>query len=157
EEWEYLLAQKPLLERVIEQRKKRESSKVKIVPYSKKYRNSFRQLNLDWITTHFKVEKADRIALDNPEEYILNRGGFIFVALIDDRPVGVCALLKRDGPVYPYELAKMAVAPEARGKNVGWLLGKAVVEKARSLKAERLFLESNTILKPAIGLYEKLG
>jgi GNAT superfamily N-acetyltransferase/DNA-binding MarR family transcriptional regulator len=157
EEWEYLLAQKSLLQRVADQKKGRESTHVKIVPYSSKYRAAFRELNEEWIKTYFKLEKADRDALDDPEGYILDRGGFIFVATLDDHAVGVCALLKRDDPGYPFELAKMAVAPEARGKSVGWLLGKAVVEKARSLKVNRLYLESNTILKPAIGLYEKLG
>ena len=130
---------------------------VKIIPYSSKYRSAFRKLNEEWITTYFKMEKADHDALDHPEEYILSRGGYIFVALLEDCPVGVCALLKRDDPHYPYELAKMAVSPEARGKNIGWLLGRAVVDKAKQLHANRLFLESNTILKPAIGLYQKLG
>ena len=33
----------------------------------------------------------------------------------------------------------------------------AVIEKARSLGASKIFLESNTRLKPAINLYHKLG
>jgi ribosomal protein S18 acetylase RimI-like enzyme len=37
------------------------------------------------------------------------------------------------------------------------LLGKAAAEKARSLGAKKLYLESNTILQPAISLYYKLG
>ncbi|MGE0527962.1 MAG: GNAT family N-acetyltransferase [Bdellovibrionales bacterium] len=156
-EWEYLLSQKSLFQRVIEMKKPRESARIDIVPYKAKYLAAFRELNLQWITTHFKVEPADRKALDRPKEYILDRGGFIFVALMNDQPVGVCALLKREDKVYPYELAKMAVAPEARGRHIGWLLGQAVIEKARSLGAARLFLESNTILKPAIRLYHKLG
>jgi ribosomal protein S18 acetylase RimI-like enzyme len=51
----------------------------------------------------------------------------------------------------------MAVSPLAQGKSIGWLLGSAIVAKAKSLGAEKLYLESNTILKPAIGLYHKLG
>lgn len=157
EEWEYLLKNKSLLSRVTERKKLRQSRDVQIVPYQPKYKPAFRKLNEEWIKTYFKMEKPDRDALESPQEYILDRGGFIFVALLNGEPVGVCALLKRDDKKYPYELAKMAVAPEARGKNIGLLLGRIVVEKARSLKARRLFLESNTILKPAIGLYEKLG
>ncbi|HMI01089.1 MAG TPA: GNAT family N-acetyltransferase, partial [Pedobacter sp.] len=38
-----------------------------------------------------------------------------------------------------------------------WLLGNAVIEKARSLGARKIYLESNTILTPAINLYHKLG
>lgn len=157
EEWEYLLSKKSLLNRVIEQKKRRESSDVKIVPYSAKYRAAFRDLNVEWITTHFKMEQSDHDALDDPEGYILEQGGFIFVALLEGKPVGVCALIKRDHPVYPYELAKMAVSPKAQGKGIGFLLGQAVADKAKELKAEKLFLESNTKLAPAIRLYEKLG
>lgn len=132
-------------------------SEVCVVPYSKKYRDAFRDLNLEWIKTYFKVEQADRDALDDPEGYILDRGGFIFVALLDEQPVGVCALIQREDERFPYELAKMAVSPKAQGKGVGALLGSAIITNARDLNAKNVFLESNTILKPAIALYKKLG
>lgn len=157
EEWEFLLEQKPLLKRVLEQKKKRESQHVKIVDYTPKYQKAFRDLNEQWITQYFKMEEADYKALDNPKSYILKNGGHIFVALYNDVPVGVCALIKMDDPVYDFELAKMAVSPLAQGKNIGFLLGQAIVKKAKSLGASRLYLESNTILAPAINLYHKLG
>jgi GNAT superfamily N-acetyltransferase/DNA-binding MarR family transcriptional regulator len=157
EEWERLLNEESLYERVLIQKKVREASALKIVPYASKYRASFRKLNLDWIQAHFKVEQADRDALKNPEEYILKKGGSIFVALLGKQVVGVCALLRREHLKYPFELAKMAVAPAARGRGIGQLLGKAIIEKAIELKAGRIYLESNTKLKPAIGLYKKLG
>lgn len=157
EEWEFLLNRKSLFQYVLEQKKQRESSKVKIVPYKPIYADAFRKLNEEWITAYFKMEEADHKALDHPKEYILDKGGVILVALYDGEPVGVCALIKMDDPHYDYELAKMAVSPKAQGKNIGWLLGKAIVEKAKSLRAKRLYLESNTILKPAINLYHKLG
>ena len=156
EEWEYLLGQKSLRDRVLDKKKQRESMDVKIVPYQPKYKDAFQQLNEEWIKTYFKIEEPDRVALENPKKYILDRGGFIFVALLDEKPVGVCALIKREG-LNSYELAKMAVSPKAQGKNIGFMLGTAVIEKAVSLKAKSVFLESNTILKPAIRLYEKLG
>ncbi|MEE8062491.1 MAG: GNAT family N-acetyltransferase, partial [Gemmatimonadales bacterium] len=56
-----------------------------------------------------------------------------------------------------YELAKMAVSPEAQGKGIGWLLGQAVLDRARELGATTVYLESNTVLEPAIALYRKLG
>lgn len=157
EEWEFLLRQKSLLSRVAEKKNLREATGVQIVPYKAQYRKVFRKLNEEWIKTYFKMEKPDREALDNPEKYILEKGGAIFIALLDGQPVGVCALLKRKDERYPYELAKMAVAAEVRGKHIGFLLGKAVIAQAKALKAKKLFLESNTILKPAIGLYHKLG
>ncbi len=157
EEWEYLLSQKSLLKRVKEQKKLRESEDVKIIDYNEKYQQIFRDLNVEWISSYFKMEETDYKALDNPDEYILKNGGHIFVALYKNEPSGVCALIKMDDPKYEYELAKMAVSPKAQGKNIGGLLGQAIINKAKSLGASNIYLESNTILKPAINLYQKLG
>ncbi len=157
EEFEFLLDQNSMLQRVKEQKKIRENKKVKIISYQEKYRKFFRDINIAWITTYFKVEDTDLKALDNPEEYILNKGGSIVIALYENEPVGVCALIKMDDPKYDYELAKMAVSPKAKGKGIGWSLGKAVIQQAQSYGAQNVYLESNTILKPAINLYHKLG
>ncbi len=154
-EFEYSLEQKSLYDRVAEQRKIRESAAVEIVDYTPQYAADFRLLNHEWIIKYFKLEAADNLALDNPQGYILDKGGRIFVAKYKGKTVGVVALLKmKDGG---YELAKMAVSPTAQGKNIGFLLGKHAIEKAKELKAHRVFLESNTLLKPAINLYKKLG
>ena len=68
-----------------------------------------------------------------------------------------CALCKMDDPVYDYELAKLAVHPHAQGKGIGEILCHAAIDKAKDMKAKILFLESNTLLKPAIHTYKKLG
>lgn len=157
EEWEHLLTEKSLVRRVTEERKLRESKNVKVVDYVPEYKKVFRDLNEEWISSYFKMEEKDYKTLDNPEEYILEPGGFIKVALYKGEPVGVCALIKMDDKKYEYELAKMAVSPKMQGKNIGWILGEAVKEKAREVGASYLYLESNTILAPAINLYYKLG
>lgn len=155
EEWEFLLEQKTLFKRVQEQKKLRESKNVQIVDYESRYHSAFKSLNVEWISTYFEMEEADYKALDNPKEYILDKGGKILVALYDDEPVGVCALIKMNDT--DFEMAKMAVSPKAQGKNIGFLLGEAIVKTAKELGASKLYLESNTILKPAINLYYKLG
>ena len=155
EEWEYLLNGKSLLKRVQDEKKLRESKAVEIVGYQPKYQSAFKQLNEEWITTWFKMEEADYKILDHPEEYVIDKGGYILFALHDGKPVGTCALVKRDGTTF--ELSKMAVSPETKGKGIGWLLGNAAIEKAKEAGFKRLYLESNTILKPAINLYYKLG
>ncbi len=156
-EWEYLLAQKPLLRRVIDERKLRESRDVSIVEYESKYQSAFKSLNEEWISQYFEMEEADYKALDNPEAYILNKGGKIFIALYKGEPLGVCALIKMNDDDYDFEMAKMAVSPQAQGKNIGWLLGNVIIEAARKMGGNKLYLESNTLLKPAINLYHKLG
>jgi DNA-binding MarR family transcriptional regulator/predicted GNAT family N-acyltransferase len=157
EEWEFLLDQRSLFTRVREQKKERESLNVKLIAYAPQYKQVFKNLNEEWISTWFKMEEADYRALDDPQGYILDKGGHIMVALYNDEPVGVCALIKMNDPDYEYEMAKMAVSPLAQGKNIGFLLGKSIIEKARLLGAKKIYLESNTILKPAISLYHKLG
>lgn len=157
EEWEFLLEQKSLFKRVNEQKKKRESLDVKIVSFEPQYQEAFKSLNVEWISTYFEMEEADYKALDNPQEYILDKGGKIFVALYQNEPVGVCALIKMTNSAYDFEMAKMAVSPKAQGKNIGFLLGQEIVKSAKEQGAKKIYLESNTILKPAINLYQKLG
>ncbi|WP_292010212.1 bifunctional helix-turn-helix transcriptional regulator/GNAT family N-acetyltransferase [Chryseobacterium sp.] len=157
EEWELLLEQKSLFKRVQTEKKLRESKDVKIIEYQPQYQEAFKELNKEWISNYFKMEEADYKALDHPKEYILDKGGKILIALYNDEPIGVCALIRMNDPDYDYEMAKMAVSPKAQGKNVGWLLGQAIINKAKELGASKLFLESNTILEPAINLYYKMG
>lgn len=157
EEWEFLLEQRSLLQRVKDKRKARESGRVTIVPYEDGYQSAFRALNEEWISTYFKIEAADYLPLDDPKGYIIDKGGAIFVALYEGQPVGVCALIKMKDPAFDYELAKMAVSPKVQGKHFGFLLGTAVLDKARELGGKKVYLESNTMLKPAINLYQKLG
>jgi GNAT superfamily N-acetyltransferase len=128
---------------------------VEIIDYNPQYKAAFRELNEEWITALFKMEESDYKSLDHPEEYILQKGGHIFFALINGAAVGTCALIKMDCSAF--ELAKMAVSPQAKGKGIGFLLGNAAVEKAKERGAKRLYLESNTKLEPAINLYYKLG
>lgn len=130
---------------------------VQIVPYTPQYKDAFKALNEEWISTYFTLEEADKKALDHPQENIIEKGGHIFVALWNAAPVGVCALLKSKNASYDYELAKMAVSPRAQGRRIGWLLGTAAIQAAKDLGATRIYLESNTILTPAINLYRKLG
>ncbi len=130
---------------------------IQIIPYSDQYQSFFASLNEKWITKHFKMEEVDRKSLYDPQGYILDKGGHIIVALHNNVPAGVCALIKMDHPEYDYELAKMAVTEESRGLGIGKQLGLAIIEKARTLGAKNVYLESNTVLKPAINLYRKLG
>ncbi|MBV8327148.1 GNAT family N-acetyltransferase [Chryseobacterium sp.] len=133
------------------------NNEVKIIAYEPQYKEAFKTLNEEWIKTFFVMEPSDYKLLDNPEEQIINKGGYIGFALLNGEPVGTCALVKAQEEPIAFELSKMAVSPKAQGKKIGYLLGNALVEKARELKAEKVFLETNSILVPAIRLYEKLG
>jgi len=128
---------------------------IQIIDYTAKYQKDFRDINEEWISKHFVMEATDFKSLDHPQEYILDKGGHIFMALLDGEAVGACALIKMSDT--KYELAKMGVRPEARGNGIGWQLGVASLEKAKELGATSVYLESNTVLPPAIKLYRKMG
>jgi len=130
---------------------------IQIVEYSSIYQEDFKRLNEEWISTYFEMEEADKKALNDPENYILNKGGKILVAIEDKTVLGVCALLKMTNDDFDYELAKMAVSPKAQGKGLGYLLGKTMLERAKQLGAKKIYLETNSLLQPALSLYNKLG
>jgi GNAT superfamily N-acetyltransferase len=128
---------------------------MEIIDYQSRYQSDFKRLNVEWIQTYWQLEQTDHQTLDQPHEYILGRGGHIFLALDGEEIVGTCALLRVSRATC--ELAKMAVDAAARGRGIGAALGKTVIDKARSEGAQTLALESNTVLKPAIRLYRRLG
>lgn len=134
-----------------------EIKEVQIVPFQEKYRTAFKSLNEEWIKQYFVMEKEDYDELGNPEDYVINKGGEILVAVYNDTPVGVCALVKMDNPEYQFELSKLAVSPLSQGKGVGKLLVNAIIQLAKEKGGSKLFLQSNTILEPAINLYYKAG
>ncbi|MDR1997914.1 MAG: GNAT family N-acetyltransferase [Candidatus Margulisbacteria bacterium] len=130
---------------------------VEIVDFQTEYQPAFKALNEEWIAAYFELEPEDYPALNDPQGHILAKGGKILVAILDGAPVGVCALIKLSGSPYDYELAKMAVAPRAQGQGVGYLLGRAALRKARELDARGVYLTTNSALRSAVRLYQKLG
>ena len=128
-----------------------------IVPYDARYKQDFKRLNEAWIVEHFGMEEMDYEVLTHPDQYIIELGGEILFAIDGNTVVGTCALVKTACGLYDFELAKMAVDPTHRRRGVGRQLGNAVIDRARERGARTIFLESNTILVPAINLYRKLG
>ncbi len=128
---------------------------VAILDFQMHHAEAFRDLNYEWISTYFQIEESDRKMLENPQSHILDKGGAILIAEVDQTPVGTCALIKADNE--SYELAKMAVSPKSQGQQIGYKLGLATIKKAKELGGKSLYLETNSSLTPAIRLYEKLG
>lgn len=116
---------------------------------------AFRDINLEWIERYFAVEQKDRDVLDNPRRYILDPGGEILIAEDDGVAIGVVSLVLMDGA--SVELAKMGVRPTAQGKGAGRLLVDAAIAKARAMGMSRVYIETNSVLGPALKLYHNAG
>jgi GNAT superfamily N-acetyltransferase len=116
---------------------------------------AFRTLNEEWIARYFSLEAPDIETLGDPETAILRKGGSIFMVYADSLPVGCAALIPLGQGVY--ELSKMAISPQLRGRGLGRRLLLHVIAQARLLGATSLFLGSNTRLADAVHLYESVG
>lgn len=101
------------------------------------------------------MEHIDTAVLQNPEKYIISKGGAILIASLDKEIAGTVGLKLNDDGIY--EFTKMAVDKKFRGKKIGQALAEAAIQKAKELKAEKIILYSNTKQVPAIALYQKLG
>jgi putative acetyltransferase len=116
---------------------------------------AFRRLNEEWITRFFRVEPSEEPILADPQATILDLGGRIFFATADDRCVGCCAMIPLSDE--EFEVAKMAVEPSYQRAGIGRRLLHAAIEEGRNAGTQRLYLETNHALTPAIRLYESMG
>jgi N-acetylglutamate synthase-like GNAT family acetyltransferase len=126
-----------------------------IIDYEDKYIKDFQRLNLEWLEKFNLVESHDLEILNHPRENVIDRGGFIFLLLENDTVIGTAGIFKMSDE--EYELIKMAVAPEHRGKKFGDMLLQKCIAKAKEINASKLILFSNSNLQTAIHLYEKFG
>ena len=136
-------------------RRQRERVAVEIIAYDAQYAADFKRLNIAWLERYFYVEALDDKVLSDPHSSILHDGGQIFLARLDGRIVGTCALIRAGSD--SIELSKMAVTPECQGLGIARRLIERAFDAFEASGARLLFLESNSKLQPAIGLYESSG
>ncbi len=153
--FETALDEREMYDRVLDRLHERDLSPVEIIEYDPRYRQAFRDLNVEWLEKYFTVEPIDATVLDNPDETVLKPGGQILFARIGETIVGTTALLKKDPDTF--ELAKMGVTERWQGWGLGRRLAEAAIEYARQQNAQRIILYTAKKLKPAIELYRQLG
>lgn len=129
---------------------------VEIITYEDNYASYFYDLNIEWLQSFFYVEPYDEEVLSNPDKYIINKGGHIFFAKLNDEIVGTVALMPmKENNVF--ELTKMAVSPNHRGYKIGQKLMQNCIDFAKEHDFDKLVLYSNTKLENAIYIYRKYG
>ena len=128
---------------------------MQIVDFQPDHAAAFKALNVAWITRYFAIEPKDLEVLGDPMGKIIAPGGHILMAVEDGAAIGCVALMAmKDGGL---EVAKMAVTEAHKGRGIGRALMAACIDKARSAGAPRLYLETNSTLAPALGLYRRFG
>ena len=95
-----------------------------------------------------------------PKVMRLNQAVISFL-LEDETPVGTVAMVpitrSEDREELCFELAKMAVRPDRRGKGYGSMLMQHCIDFARSAEAHEIMLVTNDVLSAAVALYEHAG
>ena len=132
-----------------------ENNAVELIDYSKKYAKDFASINFQWLEDYFYIEEYDKEVLTQPEKYILETGGHILFARLNNKIIGTVALIVREKGTY--ELSKMGVLEDYRGLKVGQLLMDAALSYCKQKGMRRVMLDSNRKLAPALRLYEKVG
>ncbi len=129
---------------------------ISIITFKKQFSKDFYDLNIEWLKTYFFIEPFDEEVLSKPKQYIINKGGHIFFAMLGKEVIGTVALMptKYSGV---FELTKMAVSPKHRGHKIGQQLMQYCIDFAKANEFEGLMLYSNTILENAIYIYRKYG
>ena len=127
---------------------------IAIVEFNEKYSEQFFMLNKAWIEESWHLEDSDKKDLLNPDKIVLN-GGQIFFALENQKAIGTVAMIKSSDD--RFELAKMTVKVDYRGKVIANMLMDECLKFAKENKAKEIFLISNDSLRIARNLYDKYG
>ena len=126
-----------------------------VIPFDKKFTQFFIDLNTEWLEAYFEVEPYDLDILKNCEDLIINNGGYIFFVKKNNTIIGTFAFIKRNNN--SYELSKMAVKKEERGKGYGSKMLEFAILFGEKHNWKETYLYSSTKLKNSIYLYKKYG
>ena len=133
---------------------KKNISKICIKKYETKFDNDFFVLNKAWIEESWILEESDKKDLLNPDK-IIHNGGQVFFALENQKVIGTVAMINSSDD--RFELAKMTVQEDFRGKGIANMLMDECLKFAKENKANEIFLISNNSLTIARNLYDKYG
>jgi putative acetyltransferase len=128
---------------------------VRIVAFESHHAAWFKAMNLQWLKAFDLLEPADVAELTDPHGSFVAVGGAIYIAEEGSEVVGACALRPWIGDAH--EIAKLVVAPSARGRGYGKRLVQKCIQVARRKGARRIVLVSNSRLTRALNLYHALG
>ena len=130
------------------------NSNICIQEYETKFDKDFFVLNKAWIEKSWILEESDKKDLLNPKK-IIDNGGQVFFAVEDQNAIGTVAMIKSSD--YKFELAKMTVKENYRGKGIANMLMDQCLDFAKQKNTKEIFLISNDSLTTARNLYDKYG
>lgn len=128
---------------------------MKIVPYEKKYKETFIEMNKQWISSMFVIEEEDLAVLNNIES-ALDAGGQIFFAVDDSEEVLACCMIA-PLPNGEWEIEKFCARGMYTGTGAGSACLRACIDYAKEKGVEKIVIVTNKKCEHAIHLYRKFG
>lgn len=112
-------------------------------------------LNLHSIDNSFKTCLSSRYSIKSRVSKILNNGKW-YIAIVNEKIVGIIAVKKLYHKRNYPELSTFVVTPKLRGKGIGTLLMKKIIEDKDVLKHNKFILDTWEGCE-AISIFEKFG
>jgi GNAT superfamily N-acetyltransferase len=134
----------------------KQENKLEFIDYDDTYKEDLKRLTLEWIETYFAIGPEDLKFVENPKSYVLDKGGYIYLAKYNNEVIGtvsLCKLLDSNS----YELAKLAVTEKYRGRKLGRQITQFAIDKCKEIKARQIILYTAKRLEAAYTLYLQLG
>ena len=137
-------------------------SPFQIMSLEARHESAFYDLNMMWLKHYFpsRITEYDQAILSNPQDYIINKGGLVWVAVSKangkQSVIGTVAVIVHPD-VNSGEVLKLSVADHCQGKGVAQALLTQVIEYAKSKELEKVTLETASCLTAARSLYDKNG
>lgn len=128
---------------------------MKIVPYDKKYKNTFIEMNKEWISSMFVIEQEDIDMLNNIDKTI-EAGGQIFFEVNDHDEVLACCMIA-PLPNGEWEIEKFCARGMYTGTGAGSACLKACMDYAKEKHVEKVVIVTNKKCEHAVHLYKKFG
>ncbi|MFQ9513179.1 MAG: GNAT family N-acetyltransferase [Clostridia bacterium] len=127
---------------------------MEIVKYKSEYKNDFIRLSKNWITKYFALESDDFEVFENIDKLIKN-GAMIYFAIENGVVYATC--MAQPMTNNEWEICKLAADERYEEHGAGSAVFKACMDYALENGANKLTILSNSILKPALHIYEKYG
>lgn len=93
--------------------------------------------------------------LENLNKIYARPDGLILLAYTNDGLAGCVAMRRFEGDTC--EMKRLYVRPEFRGRGLGRLLSKDIIERARKAGYKKMLLDTLATMTEAIALYKSLG
>jgi len=114
----------------------------------------FKSINLEWLNHYFELTPNDLEILDHPDRLIRDGARILFISY-NGEIAGTAALVRKNST--EVELIKMGVSFQYHGRGLGAKLMDAVIQHALEMGAQKIMLETASVLKAAVHLYKRAG